>query len=146
MEGRRIDCTARHAEPCAADMQDALRCLEGRWKMMILSHLFAGPLMRFSELQRAIPKVSQKMLIQQLRDLERHGIVSRLVHPQVPPKVEYGLTDLGRALGPVFLALLDWADLRTATIGVAPVSGASEAPGPSPAVPQKVSRSRPATR
>lgn len=130
MEGNRSDCSARHRDLCAAEMQDALSRLEGRWKMMILSHLFAGPLLRFSDLQRAIPKVSQKMLIQQLRDLEKNGIVSRTVHPQVPPKVEYGLTDLGRALAPVFLALLDWADLRSATARAAPVSGASEVPGP----------------
>ena len=56
----------------------------------------------------------QRHLIQQLRDLEAHGILSRTVHPQVPPKVEYRLTDLGQALAPVFLALLDWADLRVA--------------------------------
>jgi DNA-binding HxlR family transcriptional regulator len=54
------------------------------------------------------------MLIQQLRDLEQNGIVTRTVYPQVPPKVEYGLTDLERALGPVFLALLAWSDLRSA--------------------------------
>jgi DNA-binding HxlR family transcriptional regulator len=95
-------------------MQDALRCLEGRWKMMILSQLFSEPVLRFSDLKRAIPAVSQKMLIQQLRDLEAHGILSRTVHPQVPPKVEYRLTALGHALAPVFLALLDWADLRAA--------------------------------
>jgi DNA-binding HxlR family transcriptional regulator len=95
-------------------MQDALNCLEGRWKMMILSQLFAARVLCFSDFQRAIPKVSQKMLTQQLRDLEQNGIVTRTVYPQVPPKVEYGLTDLGRALGPVFLALLDWSDLRSA--------------------------------
>jgi DNA-binding HxlR family transcriptional regulator len=93
-------------------MQTALRCLEGRWKMMILAHLFTEPIMRFSELQRAIPGVSQKMLIQQLRELERHEILRREVHPEVPPKVEYSLTDIGKALGPVFRALLDWATLR----------------------------------
>jgi DNA-binding HxlR family transcriptional regulator len=101
-----------HRAVCAADMQTTLRCLEGRWKMMILAHLFTEPVMRFSELQRAIPRVSQKMLIQQLRELERHDILRREVHPEVPPMVEYSLTDLGKALGPVFLALLDWAAFR----------------------------------
>lgn len=109
----RIECDTRHRDLCATEMQSAIGCLEGRWKMMILSQLFAGASLRFSDLQRAIPKVSQKMLIQQLRDLEREGIITRTVHPQVPPKVEYGLTDLGRALAPVFLALLDWAELRS---------------------------------
>jgi DNA-binding HxlR family transcriptional regulator len=110
----RPNCQGRHRELCATAMQDALRCLEGRWKMMILSQLFSDPVLRFSDLKRAIPAVSQKMLIQQLRDLEAHGILSRTVHPQVPPKVEYRLTTLGQALAPVFLALLDWADLKAA--------------------------------
>jgi DNA-binding HxlR family transcriptional regulator len=125
----RMECSARHRDLCAAELQSALGCLEGRWKMMILSQLFAGPLLRFSDLQRAIPKVSQKMLIQQLRDLERNGIISRTVHAQVPPKVEYGLTDLGRALAPVFLALLDWAELRSAAVKATLLQGASEKAG-----------------
>ncbi|MFT8405037.1 MAG: helix-turn-helix domain-containing protein [Gluconobacter potus] len=82
--------------------------------MMILAWLFEGPVMRFSDLQRAIPDISQKMLIQQLRALEQEKVIFRTVHAQVPPKVEYGLTDIGKALGPVFTALLDWADLRRA--------------------------------
>jgi DNA-binding HxlR family transcriptional regulator len=86
--------------------------LEGRWKMVILFHLFDGPLMRFSELERAIPAVSQKMLIQQLRQLEADGIVRRIVHPEVPPRVEYGMTDWGRALCPALDHLLGWAEQR----------------------------------
>ena len=97
---------------CATDMQDAVSVIEGRWKMMILAHLFGETVMRFSDLQRAIPNVSQKMLIQQLRGLERDGVISRKVYPEVPPKVEYRLTKVGQGLGPVFLALLEWADLR----------------------------------
>jgi len=107
-------CSRSHRALCAASMQGAMRCLEGRWKMMILAHLFTEPVMRFSDLQRAIPDVSQKMLIQQLRDMERDDMVTRMVYAQVPPKVEYRLTDLGKALGPVFKALLDWADVREA--------------------------------
>src|SRR3979409_1897975 len=80
---------AKHAE--GAEM--ALKVLEGRWKMIIIFHLFVRPVLRFSELDRAIPAVSQKMLIQQLRELERDGIVERKVHPEVPPKVEYSLTE-----------------------------------------------------
>ena len=86
--------------------------LEGRWKLVIIFHLFVQPLMRFSELERAIPSASQKMLIQQLRGLERDGIVRRTVHPQVPPKVEYALTKFGQALCPALEALLKWAGLR----------------------------------
>lgn len=97
---------------CVDDVEDAIAILEGRWKMLIVAHLYGEPVLRFSELRRAIPQVSQKMLVQQLRGLENDGVVTRTVYPQVPPKVEYELTELGRGLGPVFLALLDWAQLR----------------------------------
>ena len=82
--------------------------------MIIIFHLFTQPVMRFSELERAITAVSQKMLIQQLRELERDGVVRRTVHPQVPPKVEYDLTELGKALCPALDALLEWGELRQA--------------------------------
>ncbi|MFC6856656.1 winged helix-turn-helix transcriptional regulator [Marivibrio halodurans] len=93
-------------------MENVLKLLEGRWKLIILFHLFGGNVMRFSELERAIPAVSQKMLIQQLRQMESDGIVRRIVHHQVPPKVEYGLTDWGQALCPALDALLSWAARR----------------------------------
>ena len=91
---------------------------------MILAHLYGEDVMRFSDLQRAIPGVSQKMLIQQLRALESDGVITRTVYPEVPPKVEYRLTELGRGLGPVFLALLDWAELRRGEGRVATGPGA----------------------
>src|SRR5207245_8416065 len=75
----------------SAGVQAALKVLEGRWKLTILFELFNGKTLRFSELERAIPGITQKMLIQQLRDLERHGVVRRIVYPVVPPKVEYTL-------------------------------------------------------
>ncbi len=96
----------------AAGLEQVLRILEGRWKLVILFHLFGGKVLRFSDLERAIPAISQKMLIQQLRQLEKDGIVRRLVYPQVPPKVEYGLTEWGQALCPALDALLQWAALR----------------------------------
>ena len=88
--------------------------LEGPRKLIILFHLFGQKLMRFSDLERAIPAISQKMLIQQLRKLEADGIVRRIVHHQVPPKVEYGLTDWGEKLCPALDALLLWAEQRPA--------------------------------
>lgn len=110
------ELTSRHRQRarshCAADMQDVVSVLEGRWKMMILAHLFGGTVMRFSDFQRAIPSVSQKVLTQQLRALERDGVISRAVYAEVPPRVEYRLTDIGQGLRPVFLALLEWARLR----------------------------------
>ncbi len=96
----------------ASGLESAFRILEGRWKMVIVFQLFARGVLRFSELEKAIPAVSQKMLIQQLRDLERDGIVRRTVYPQVPPKVEYALTTWGQAMCPALDALLEWAALR----------------------------------
>ena len=96
----------------ASGVEGAFRILEGRWKMVIIFHLFARGILRFSELEKAIPTVSQKMLIQQLRELEREGVVSRTVHPQVPPKVEYALTKWGKAMCPALDELLEWAALR----------------------------------
>lgn len=96
----------------ASGVENVLRILEGRWKLVILFHLFGGKVLRFSELERAIPAISQKMLIQQLRQMEADGIVRRIVHHQVPPKVEYCLTDWGQALCPALDALLKWAAQR----------------------------------
>jgi DNA-binding HxlR family transcriptional regulator len=96
----------------AEGVEQALKMLEGRWKLVILFHLFGGQVRRFSELERAIPEVSQKMLIQQLRQMETDGIVRRVVYPQVPPKVEYALTDWGQSLCPALDALLTWAATR----------------------------------
>ncbi|SHG11974.1 winged helix-turn-helix transcriptional regulator [Bradyrhizobium erythrophlei] len=96
----------------ALDVEQAFKVLEGRWKLLILFHLFGGKVLRFSELERAIPAISQKMLIQQLRQMENDSMVRRIVHHQVPPKVEYGLTEWGQALCPALDALLKWAALR----------------------------------
>ena len=85
----------------------ALRVIAGRWKAIVLYHLFGGP-MRLSELQKAMPDISQKVLIQQLREMEEHGIVHREVFRQVPPRVDYTATPLGLSLEPVLLALCDW--------------------------------------
>ena len=96
----------------ANGVEEALKILDGRWKLVILFHLFGGNVLRFSDLERAIPHVSQKMLAQQLRQLEADGMVRRIVHPQVPPKVEYRLTDWGQSLCPCLDALLTWLASR----------------------------------
>lgn len=103
-------------ETAAEGVENALKLLEGRWKLIILFHLFGGRVLRFSDLERAIPAVSQKMLIQQLRQMEHDGVVRRIVHHQVPPKVEYGLTDWGQALCPALDALLTWSEQRPAPV------------------------------
>lgn len=97
----------------AAATGEALRVLEGKWKIVIVVQLFAAkePL-RFSELGRRVEGVNQKMLTQQLKDLEKDGIVTRHVYPQVPPRVEYQLSELGLALGPAIECLIYWTLMR----------------------------------
>jgi len=87
--------------------ETALDLIGGKWKGMILYYLCSDT-RRFNELMRLIPDITQRMLTKQLRDLEAHGIVHREVYPQVPPKVEYSLTSMGKTLEPVVLELEKW--------------------------------------
>ena len=96
----------------ASDVENILKMLEGRWKLIILFHLFDGNVQRYSDFEKLIPGISQKMLAQQLRQLEADGIVARKVYPQVPPKVEYRLTEWGQTLCPALDALLKWAEQK----------------------------------
>lgn len=97
----------------AAASSETLRVLEGKWKIVIVVQLFAAKApLRFSELERRVEGVNQKMLIQQLKELEKDGIVIRKAYPEVPPRVEYTLSNMGLALGPAIEALVDWAFLR----------------------------------
>ena len=105
----------RVAPTTAEKVVQALKLMEGRWKLEILFQLFGGKVRRFSELERAIPAISQKMLAQQLREMESDGMVRRTVYPEVPPKVEYSLTDWGQALCPSLDSLLRWQAERDAT-------------------------------
>jgi DNA-binding HxlR family transcriptional regulator len=91
-------------------VEHALDILEGRWKLWIIFYLMREQPRRFSSLERAIPRVTQKMLIQQLRALENDGIVARTVFAEVPPHVEYELTEAGMALVPAMTALANWAN------------------------------------
>src|SRR5216117_783663 len=93
-EGERIEHTPISA---AQGIEQAFKFVEGRWKLLILFHLFGGKVMRFSDLERAISAISQKMLAQQLRQMEADDVVRRTVYQQVPPKVEYRLTKWGRS-------------------------------------------------
>jgi len=81
-------------------VEATLAVLGGRWKALILFHLRERTL-RFGQRRRLIPGVSERMLPQQLRELERHGVVRRQVHAEVPPRVEYSLSDYGRTLRPI---------------------------------------------
>ncbi|MGZ9810552.1 winged helix-turn-helix transcriptional regulator [Pseudoroseicyclus sp. H15] len=105
--GKRPDYDAASA---SAGVERVLKIIGGRWKLMILFELFSGRVRRFSELERALPGVSQKMLTQQLRQLEEDGVVLRHIYPEVPPRVEYRLTDWGQSLCPQLDGLLRWAE------------------------------------
>jgi DNA-binding HxlR family transcriptional regulator len=96
----------------AIDVEAILKHLEGRWKLVIVFHLFGGQVQRFSDLERLVTGISQKMLAQQLRQLEDDGIVVRTVYEQMPPKVDYRLSEWGQMLCPVLDALLAWAERR----------------------------------
>lgn len=87
----------------------SLKAIGGRWKILILLRL-EEKIMRFSELQRALPGITQAMLTQQLRALENDGLIVRHVYPVIPPKVEYFLTDLGKELRGIFEALERWGE------------------------------------
>ncbi|PZV39177.1 transcriptional regulator [Mesorhizobium kowhaii] len=85
----------------------ALKVIAGRWKAVILYHLFDGP-RRLSALKAMISGITQKVLIQQLREMEEHGLVSREIFAEVPSRVEYSATSLGLSLEPILLALCQW--------------------------------------
>ncbi len=88
-------------------VEATISIIGGKYKVVILYHLVDGCL-RFSELQKKVPKATPKMLTQQLRELEADGLISRTVYPVVPPKTEYALTDLGKTLVPVLDVLCKW--------------------------------------
>jgi DNA-binding HxlR family transcriptional regulator len=88
-------------------MELTLDLIGGKWKSLILWHLGENTL-RFSELKKTLPQVTQKMLTQQLRDLEAHGLVHRFIYTQIPPKVEYSLTEAGKSLLPILDTLCQW--------------------------------------
>jgi len=85
-----------------------LLVIGGKWKPIILYQLARDGVMRFSDLKRGIPEVTERMLSRQLRELERDGLVHREIYKQVPPKVEYSLTELGRSLIPILISMREW--------------------------------------
>jgi DNA-binding HxlR family transcriptional regulator len=99
--------TGQQAEVCTA-MGDILNRIGDKWSVMIVGYL-ARKTMRFNELRHAIGGISQRMLTLTLRNLERDGLVTRTVYPEIPPRVEYALTDLGRTLIGPLDSLWDWA-------------------------------------
>ena len=95
----------------------ALSVIGGRWKVTILFTLLHGK-MRYNELLKAMPGISERMLVAQLRELEKHGLIQRIVHPEVPPRVEYELTPLGRSAEPMLRSISTWGNTVREEAGV----------------------------
>lgn len=93
----------------ACPVETTLTIISDKWKVLILRDLMTGT-KRFSELKKSIGNVSQKVLTSQLRQMEESGVVSRKVYPEVPPRVEYSLTDLGKSLKPILDAMQNWGE------------------------------------
>ena len=104
------DCALKNSRGrkyyCSVEL--ALQVIGGKWKPLILYHLSRNGTSRFGELRKTMPNITQKMLTQQLRELEQDGLVHRLVYPQVPPKVEYSLSDFGMSVLPILERLSEW--------------------------------------
>lgn len=103
-------------------VRTTMNVLGGKWKLLILSYLLHSP-RRYGELRRCIPEVTEKMLIQELRELELDGIVTRTVYQQVPPKVEYQLTEQGQRIRPLLDSLSQWGNgylQRDTAVGLEP--------------------------
>lgn len=94
--------------PCPVEV--TVDVIGGKWKGLILYHLISGT-KRFNELRRLLPKTTQRMLTLQLRELEKDGIIHREVYPEIPPKVEYSLTNFGETLKPIIFLMRDWGEV-----------------------------------
>ncbi|WP_223267658.1 winged helix-turn-helix transcriptional regulator [Streptosporangium nondiastaticum] len=115
----------RTPDYCA--IETAMEVLGGRWKLAILKQLLGGT-RRFSELQRALPRITQRMLTRQLREMEADGLLTRTVYREVPPRVEYALTEAGRSLDAIADQLDTWGRWYRDTYR-AGAGGAEEGPG-----------------
>lgn len=100
----------------ACPVETTLTLISDKWKVLILRDLMPGT-KRFGELKKSIGSVSQKVLTAQLRDMEESGLLTRTVYAEVPPRVEYRLTDLGRSLGPILDAMRNWGEAYKAQSG-----------------------------
>ncbi|MDE6923555.1 MAG: helix-turn-helix transcriptional regulator [Oscillospiraceae bacterium] len=100
----------------ACPVETTLTLISDKWKVLILRDLMPGT-KRFGELRKSIGTVTQKVLTSQLRQMEESGLVIRTVYPEVPPRVEYTLTDLGRSLDPVLDAMRNWGEDYKAALG-----------------------------
>jgi len=102
-------CINTEFEKCP--VETSIDVLAGKWKILILWYLLSET-KRFNELEKLLPRTTQKMLIQKLRELEKDGVVHREVYPVVPPKVEYSLTSYGQSLKPILKTLYSWGKIH----------------------------------
>lgn len=107
----RFDCSPG----CAVEA--AISLIDGKWKCVVLFHLLEMNVLRFNEIRRLIPNVTPRMLTNQLRELEADGLIDRKVYAEVPPKVEYRLSELGLSLEPILIALKHWGDTHVGLFG-----------------------------
>jgi DNA-binding HxlR family transcriptional regulator len=111
IEQRRHEPVPDQIDPAIeALVQDIIGQVADRWTMLILEALEAGGTLRYTQLRKAVPGISQKMLTQTVREMERDGLVHRTVHPVIPPHVDYTLTPLGHSLGAAFCGVWIWAE------------------------------------
>jgi DNA-binding HxlR family transcriptional regulator len=99
----------------ACSVEAALDVIGGKWKGVIVYHLLSGT-KRFNELHRSFQGITHRMLVLQLQELEKDGVIHRQVYPEVPPKVEYSLTPFGQSLQPILLLIREWGEEYTETL------------------------------
>ncbi len=95
-------------EPCPVEV--TLELVGNKWKLLILRELFRSGMMRFNQMHRAIDGITQKVLSEKLKQMEVDGFIARKAYPEVPPRVEYSLTPLGRSLRPVLSSIYSWGN------------------------------------
>ncbi len=103
----RNDARPHRSNLPACPVETTAQLIGGKWRLLIMRDLLSQP-MRFRELQRSVGDISQKVLTSNLRDMEKHGLIVRRVFPEVPPRVEYSLTELGQSLRPIIDAMRNW--------------------------------------
>jgi DNA-binding HxlR family transcriptional regulator len=121
--------------PLHCPVEVTLSVIGGKWKPLILWHLYQGRVRRFLELQRMIPGITRKMLTQHLRELERDGVVARQIFDEMPLRVEYSLTKYGRTLRPLMRVLSNWGSKHEAYVAR---NGPRSVPRVEPAAPKRM--------
>lgn len=110
VDADKVVCSSEEGPRAAAIIENVLRIIGGKWKVLIVFHLHQNGVIRFGEMKRKIPGITQRILTNQLREMEKDGLVVRKIYPQIPPKVEYSLSPEGEALKTVFVEMRKWGE------------------------------------